>query len=63
LSDTLYMDHLFFQSDFIERIVHPAQTIGFEDGAERNMGHCLGRDVDYCMHQGHKICIFSLNAS
>jgi hypothetical protein len=55
-------DHLFFGSDFVERIIHPAQSLGFEAGEDRTMGSVVTRPVNYCMHQGHKICIFSLNA-
>ena len=53
--------HLFFESYFVERIIHSAQSLGFEGGEESNRGSLLRRSVDYCMHQGHKICIFSLN--
>ena len=55
--------HLFFGSDFVKRIIHSAQSLGFEGGEDSNRGSVVTRSVDYCMHQGHKICIFSLNAS
>jgi len=30
LSKPLYPNHLFFVSDFVERILYPAQALGFE---------------------------------
>jgi hypothetical protein len=59
LSDTLYRNHLFFVPDFVERIIHAARSLGFAAGEDRTMGSVGARPVDYCMHQGHKICIFS----
>jgi hypothetical protein len=38
LSGTLYRIHLFFVSDFVERIIFAAQSRGFEAGEDRNMG-------------------------
>ena len=60
-SDTLYRNHLFFGADFGERILYSAQFLGFEAGEDSSRGYLLRRPVDYCMPQGHKICIFSLN--
>jgi len=54
--------HLFFGADFVERILYSAKSLGFEGGEDSNRGYLVTRPVDYCMHQGHKICIFSLNA-
>ena len=54
--------HLFFGSDFVKRIIHSAQPLGFAAVEDRTRACLVTRPVDYCMHQGHKICIFSLNA-
>jgi hypothetical protein len=59
LSDALYREHLFFGADFVERILYSAKSFGFEGGEDSNRGYLVTRPVDYCMHQGHKICIFS----
>jgi len=50
--------HLFFGADFVERILYSAKSLGFAAGEDSNRGSVVTRPVDYCMHQGHKICIF-----
>ena len=62
LPDARYREHLFFGSDFVEIIIHCARSLGFEAGEDRIIGYLLTRPVNYCMPQGHKMCIFSLNA-
>ena len=63
LSSTRYRRICFSDLNLVERIIHSAQPLGFEAGEDSNRGSVVTRLVDYCMHQGHKICTFSLNAS
>ena len=58
LSNTLYRNHLFFVVDFVKRIIHSAQSLGFAAGEDSNRGYLVRRPVDYCVPQGDKICIF-----
>jgi hypothetical protein len=43
--------HLFFGADFVERIIHSAQALGFEAVEDRTRGSVVTKPVDYCMHQ------------
>jgi len=61
LSSTRYRRICFSDLNLVERIIHSAQPLGFEGGEDSNRGYLVRRPVDYCMPQGHKICIFSLN--
>jgi hypothetical protein len=53
-----YRKNLFLVSGFVERILYSAHSLGFEGGEDSNRGYLLRRQVDYCMPQGDKICIF-----
>ena len=45
---------MFFGSDFVERIIHSAQPLGFVAVEDRTRGYLARRSVNYCIPQGLK---------
>ena len=63
LSDALYRGICFSNLISLKESFPLLSRLAFRWWGQNQGLYMVARPVNYCMHQGHKICIFSLNAS